>query len=615
MATAATIRAGVEQFHREHGATIRVEDAFAPWVLHKRYRLTPQEAFVQSSDGNHDGGVDGFALQRDRDDRPLLYVMQAKLSENPTLVRKGLEDLRRAAGLVERLMVQGDSELPSENRVIQRMRAALYGLDAGWQQGLQVRLVLVHLLKEQELWLSSPNVQKLRRDLLNELGDGALAGRASLEFLGPPELDVADVIPAPAPTSRMQFEGTEFDIPGGDRVMLGLGRIADFVELHERYQHHLFAKNVRMFLRREASKDQSAANQIRQTLEGICNEKLPVEQFALLHNGITLTAARGKREETGVLLEPGTEGIHVLNGCQTVYTSWKFFKEWSKRRPDGAWKSRWERIRVPIRLVLTRDDERIRQVTIGANRQTSINSSAFYAHDPVQLSLEDRFARLNIFYERQQGAWDHLNNADPNHASTFINGRLEIESTARCVAAASRTLGFDLAKSPQRIFDSQEQYKRVFHEKHLRSVRFLLFLDNAYRTTKLVLQDLTKEIDKYEDLQPSRFVIPTFRLLVLWVARREQEVAEEFSRLQLQPKPSSPIRSTFRLLMRHQKTGLQQLLPEFWFENGEWQDPFDKDRFQAALSKLHLEAVDPFELFRNLDDLDEEAEDEEVAAS
>jgi len=33
----------------------------------------------------------------------------------------------------------------------------------------------------------------------------------------------------------------------------------------------------------------------------------------------------------GAHLEPGSKGVYVLNGCQTVYTAWRFFKDRSRR--------------------------------------------------------------------------------------------------------------------------------------------------------------------------------------------------------------------------------------------------------------------------------------------
>jgi hypothetical protein len=601
MATAQFIKQRVESFYRDHGAVGRLEDAFGPWFLHSRFRLPSQQAFAQASDGPNDSGIDAFHLE-ERDGELTLHLIQAKYSESSPVVRKGIEDLGRAATTLRKLATTGDSELAAEHAVIQKLRHALSARDASWSDHLQLRLYLVHLIRDQEVWLTSSSVDRTKRELTRRLEDGIFAGRAAIEFVGPDEMETAEVVSKHAPSATIRFEGQTIEIGPDERVLFGFGRLADFVQLHELYQHDLFAKNVRYFLHREASKDRSASSQIRQALELIVEAKRSPEHFALVHNGITVTApkARADLEQAGLLhLEPGSTGVYVLNGCQTVYTAWRFFKDRSKRDVTAAWKEKFDQIRIPVRVVITRNEERIREVTIGANRQTSIDPSAFYANDLTQLRLEKNFGRLKIFYERQKGAWEHLSRADSSRAAEFVNGVVELENLARAIAGASRTLPIDLAKSPRRIFDTQEQYRRVFSEKHLQSVRLQLFLYNAFGATKSSLRDLVGNVGKLEGIKPANFSVPVFRLLVLWIAKHEPDLVTQFAGRVYHP--SSEIRDEFGALLKHQRSGIQQVLFDVWWQDGEWAEPIAKDRLQAAISKLRLDGVDVFERFRDLD--------------
>ncbi|ATB31488.1 AIPR family protein [Melittangium boletus] len=608
MPSADAIRKCVEGFYREGGVTARLEDAFAPWVLHSRFRLTPQEALAQSSDGNFDGGLDGFVLRPTSDGLHELVLLQAKFSEEPGLVTKGLKDLGRAAQVLESILTGSDSGLREENRVIQSLRRQVRALPEVQQQTLQITLCLTHLLKSQEAWQASPAVAKARKEMLSDLGDGPLAGRIRFMPMGPDELDTADVVPRPSAPALVRVEGTRFTLPDGDQVILGLGYLSDAVNLHVRFGQHLFSKNVRMYMAREAGKERSAASHIRESLEGICKGSIPVEHFALLHNGITLTAPKSRSGDNvnEWVLDPGQQGISVLNGCQTVYTAWAFHTDMSAKSPGGEWEARFNQVRLPVRLLLTRDEDRVRKVTIGANRQTSISPSAFYAHETVQLNLEERFARSKIFYERQEGAWDHLNRAAPERAHEFDNS-LTLEDIARSIAVASHTLSLELARSPQRIFDSEDTYHRVFSEKHIASIRLLTFLYNALRATKAALGDLREEVQGLRDMKPAKFVFPVTRLLVAWMARKRPDLVRGYSRFVYHVGTSSDVRREFRLAMRHQHSGIQQLLPEVWLHTDGWHEAIDKDALKLATSKLHLKDVDIFALFETLDDDDDES--------
>lgn len=610
MSSVETIRARVDAFLQLHTTgSLRPQDAFAPWFLVQQFRLPPQEAIAQSSDGNYDGGLDAYHLDRHSDGPPVLTLIQAKLTDQDGLVRKGIDDLRRAIDLVPTILNVGPTEMADEHRVVRNLRRALLALSTTERSALEVKCMLIHLLKDQELWLSKPVVQKARQEFIRAVGDGPLAGRATITFRGAAEMLDEDVIPRTAVPITLRFQGVTVDSTGTDKALFGLGHLADLVDLHEKYRADLFAKNVRMYLARQAKKPKSAASHIEQSLAHICDGKMPAPQFAMTHNGVALTVPRVIGPEAGKLtLEPGQGGIYVLNGCQTVYTAWKYFKSRMGKKSEGSWREEWEAIRLPMRIIVTGDEDLVRTVTIGANRQTEIKPSAFWAHDYRQLDLESRFARQHIFYERQDGAWDEIERSDPAKAETFSCGKVNIDEIARVIAAADRTLSIEFAKSPNKIFDDENTYAKVFKDKNIASVRLLLFLTNTFKATELVLRDLSNDVAKLQDLKPSQFVFPVFRVLVHWISKKNRELVSKFADYTVSTSPKSEIRKCIRQWLTHHHSGLQQLLPEVWWDHDkECWEAMERERLLTAFHKLKL---DNTMLFDGWDEFDERADEE-----
>lgn len=605
-----TVRAQVESFLQQHETgTLRREDAFAPWFLVQEFKLPPQEAIAQSASGNYDGGIDAFHIERRPDVPPLLNIVQAKFSDQEAVVRKGIDDLRRALDVVWQLLAVGPTEMADEDRVVRGLRRNLLVLSESERSALEVKCILIHLLKDQEFWLSKPPVQRSKQEFQRAVEDGRFAGRVTLTFRAPAQMLDGDAIPRPATPIPIRFQGVSLDGAGLDGALFGLGHLSDLVNLHEKYRADLFGKNVRMYLARQATKPKSAASHIRLSLERICDGKMPAAYFAMTHNGVTLSVPRVTGPHEGhVVLEPAQAGVYVLNGCQTVYTAWKFFKQRSDKQPNGSWLAEWDAIRLPVRIIVTNDDERVRTVTIGANRQTEIRPSAFWAHDAIQLHLERCFERKRIFYERQEGAWDEISRSDPAKADDFSSGKLNMEDLARAIAAADRSLSLEFAKSPNRIFDDESAYRKVFKEKNLASVRLLLFLVNTIEATRFVLKDLTNDVARLGGLTPSRFVFPIFRLLVHWIAKKNREFIGEFGDSVVGTSPNSEIRKRVRQWFNYNHSGIQQLLPEIWWdpEEGCWADALDRERLVRTFQKLKLDSTF---LFEGWDEFDEQSDD------
>ena len=591
-------------FYRENPGLLRPDDAFAPWYIHSVFRLPPQEALSSASDGNYDGGIDGFVLENKSGYKPSLTLIQAKFSEESTYVRSGLEGLAKGIRTLEQILITGDTGQPIENRVLSSLRRQLYGLTPEQRSELLVKCLLIHLIRDHEAWGAATATIRTKQEFFRSVGKTTLAGRVTLQVAGPHELDSSEVVPKPALPIPISFEGASHELEKGDKVFLGLGKLSDLVQLHEIYRMDIFSKNVRMYLSRQASKPQSAAYNIKLSLQEICDGERSPSHFALVHNGVTIAVPSVSSPNNGyITLEPLQEGVFILNGCQTVYTAWEFFKNQVAKRKSEDWRERWNHIQIPIRLIATERAERIRDAAIGSNRQTSIPPAALWAHEESQLALESKLARIGIFYERQEGAWEQLERSGSQRVKGFANGVLYMTDVAQVIGAADRTLSLTLAKSPQRIFETKENYSKIFSEDHLSSARFLVFLTNLWEASRLALKDVKDNAKfKFAEMKPGAYIHPIFRLLAHYIVKNEQELVKENCRtLSYRPNTSTPLRRKVFSLMDSSHTNLRQHLYDFWFWEDRWQDPCDAETVKALLGKLRTDTVRVFDGWDYLD--------------
>src|SRR5205085_2772894 len=90
------------------------------------------------------------------------------------------------------------------------------------------------------------------------------------------------------------------------------------------------------------------------------------ERFAMYHNGVTVYALSARTENGKLIVRQPS----VLNGCQTVKNAYFFLNDTKVR--DRIDKELWDRIAVPLRVVVTSNPDLVRQVAVSNNRQTAI---------------------------------------------------------------------------------------------------------------------------------------------------------------------------------------------------------------------------------------------------
>lgn len=148
----------------------------------------------------------------------------------------------------------------------------------------------------------------------------------------------------------------------------------------------LFNDNVRDWL------DSNPVNdEIRATLESPFRSR-----FALMNNGITIIA-RGMRT-TGQKIF--IEDFSIVNGCQTSHAIHQ-----AGDKIDSS-------VMVPIRLIVTQNEDVINQIIIATNRQTAVLPEQFYALEEFSKSLEEYFRTFpenhRLYYERRTRQFHRL---------------------------------------------------------------------------------------------------------------------------------------------------------------------------------------------------------------
>jgi hypothetical protein len=603
MGVADTVRSRVRSYQANHGVpgSGGEADAFAPFWLHAHHKVSPQEATAHSSAGSGDRGLDGFHIDARDPLQPVLNLYQAKYYESRAAVKDGIADLTRVLPHIAILLSGGELENPERNPVLARLRAALQ------KQGdllprLEMRLAVLHLCEDDDELVRQAAASAIARladtasDLLPDrtIYDPRLIGPRDIVGVEPPLINPRREYP-------LTFEGAEIAHEEGARYYAGLGRLADLVTLYDELHDALFERNVRLYLYGEAQK--GPASHMRQTLREICDrrrkDRLAPETFAMFHNGVTVYA-RTARQENGQLLlrEPS-----VLNGCQTVKNAYFFLNDatLAAHLDDERWKS----VPIPLRVVVTGDEEFVRRVAVSNNRQTEIRPSAFWANEPGQVRLAQRFGDVGVFYERQEGAYKNLrNSASDEFFEKFyasVDGPITLEELAQAIATAADSPALSVAAKVSSLFE-ETQYRKLFDERRLQHLELLVFLHNVLRWMPTALKDLRNasgaSAARLERLPLGRFKYPCSRVVARYVVATRPADVRLFGREVLgsaRRRLAVELRDYLSRMLSGRHTGLARALPEVWGDElGGWANPLDAERARSLLGTLDLERLDVF---------------------
>ena len=605
------VREAVSAFREKYAYGEGPQDCFAPWYLKTVHGLAPTEAIRRSAESRQgsngpgfDFGMDGFCLATDKEEYPILFLVQAKFSNSIPYIAKGIRDFKKSIEWLRRSLYQEESDFPQENKVLVNLRSELAKLPEEGKKKLKLDFVVIHLCEEDDAILNNRtrDAQEELEDLIRTaLPDHSfnllLEGPRAIEKTPPPEK-------APIPAHTIDFEGIVMDAGAGKfaTMYLGVGRLSQLVEIYRSRKDDLFSKNVRSFLNTTRNTVKGPSGKMRSTLRAMCiaeETEGPPENFALYHNGITIFARNvSKKDNALVLREP-----YVLNGCQTIKTAYLF--RYGQQASSKIKGELWERVKVPIRVVESQDDELIRRITVNTNRQNAITAAALRANDPKQIELENRFARRQIFYERQEGAYDTLEDSDPAQLQKeFRNsedGPVYIDDLAAALAAAAGKLS--LMQHVNDIFESDKAYDECFNQKALSSIVLLTFMQNLMNVLTLVLK---KDLDlDWSDSQvkPNRISRHVFCLLLRYLTKKRlNDVAVEFG--QRLWGRNTQWRDEVKKHLDNRHSGIKQEIKDKFMPIKNPNSENINSAFLRIASRLYLsDHIDVFDVFGSLDAL------------
>jgi len=124
-----------------------------------------------------------------------------------------------------------------------------------------------------------------------------------------------------------------------------------------------------------------------------------------------------------------------------------------------------------------------------------------------------------------------------------------------------------------------------------------VFLRNLLKVCPLAVKDVKKSSHKLESIATSGFGYVAMRVLSRYVVAQRPQLVEEHGVTVIgRVGTTHPLRVEAGKMLGHYHTGLQQLLPELWYdsENEQWRSAFDSNALTKALRKMKLADVDVF---------------------
>ncbi|MFI9638011.1 AIPR family protein [Nocardia sp. NPDC051929] len=361
------------------------------------------------------------------------------------------------------------NEVPAHHPKLSAISEALFAIYDGYASRLKdrPRVNLAYVTTANDDALSDGVVQDRVATVQKEVRSLSYVGELVFEVYG-----AASIYEA----SRRKLHANESDIvlekavnlpqmPGINQAILGVISIRELLKLIENengsLNERVFYDNVRGFKGEENAVNQ----QIIETLGSPSRSLLPV-----LNNGVTVVA-RSYAPKPGDAVS--LTGYQVVNGCQTSHCIF-LAKEQLAAVADSVF--------VPMRLVVTDDEDVATRIIRATNSQTAVNDSDLIALTKFQKRLEDFYSQdpmnAGLTYERRAGQFYYR-----DVTRTRI---VTISEQMRAVAATFLDLPHLAARYPAHLY--AEVGDSIFDDSHrlapyLASAFAAYRLETAFRTT------------------------------------------------------------------------------------------------------------------------------------
>lgn len=253
-------------------------------------------------------------------------------------------------------------------------------------------------------------------------------------------------------------------MPGIDQAILGVVAVSELFKMvqgdDENLDERVFYDNVRGF----KGSENRVNKQMLQTMQSPERSLLPV-----LNNGVTVVASSYTPKPGDAI---ALSDYQIVNGCQTSHCLY-LSKE--------AMGEDLERIFVPLRVVVTSDDDVATRIIRATNSQTEVQENDLVALTKFQKKLEDFYrldsADVKLTYERRSGQY-----YDKDVIKTRV---LTINDQIKAVSAVALRLPHNAARYASRLYE--EVGTSIFKDEHqllpyIASAFAAYKLENAFRT-------------------------------------------------------------------------------------------------------------------------------------
>jgi len=283
------------------------------------------------------------------------------------------------------------------------------------------------------------------------------------------------------------------EIEGIDQSYYGVLPLAEFKKLLVDENENIksvFDDNVRDF--------QGGNNPVNKSISETLTGENP-QLFSVLNNGVTIVANSIKTSGNSLTITD----YQIVNGCQTSNVLFENIKT------DVL-----ESLSIPLRLIVTNDDDVKSKITVSTNNQTAIKKEQLSAMSDFQKNLEHYYSSITgdgrLYYERRAKQYNSDRNVIKRKIITIPNQIKSYSSmfskNPHMVTTYFGTLVKKMGDSGSKIFEPDHQFSPYY----MAGLAFYkldsLFnsgdIDTKYRKVKFYLTMLVPMIASEDDFPP-----------------------------------------------------------------------------------------------------------------
>jgi hypothetical protein len=243
-------------------------------------------------------------------------------------------------------------------------------------------------------WVGDPDLEARRKAVEDDLRSLQIFRDVEFACLGAAQLQQMYRLTQNAVAKEFTFANRTLlpEIEGVTESYIGFLPLQELIDLvkddNGEMLGTIFADNVRGWQEYTAPVN----DEIRETIASNHTDR-----FVVMNNGITMIA-RTLRPLRGNRF--AIEDFQIVNGCQTTNVLFDQYQESGGNATN---------IQVPFRLIATQDEEVVKSIIRGTNRQTKVEEDQFFALTEFAEHLEDYFQTFpepsRVYYERRSGQY------------------------------------------------------------------------------------------------------------------------------------------------------------------------------------------------------------------